>query len=56
MNPDDFPAPQEGCLPSSARGANFLTEPKDRGSEMRAYIRDPGGHLIEVGQSARLLR
>jgi lactoylglutathione lyase len=36
----------------SARGAEFLTEPKDHGSEIRAYIRDPDGHLIEVGQSA----
>src|SRR6202011_3894091 len=34
----------------SARGANFLTEPKDHGREIRAYIRDPDGHLIEVGQ------
>jgi lactoylglutathione lyase len=33
----------------SARGADFLTEPKDHGREIRAYIRDPDGHLIEVG-------
>jgi len=35
----------------SARGAQFLTDPKDHGFEIRAYIRDPDGHLIEVGQS-----
>ena len=35
----------------SAKGATFLTEPKDHGREIRAYIRDPDGHLIEVGQS-----
>jgi lactoylglutathione lyase len=35
----------------SSRGAQFLTEPKDHGREIRAYIRDPDGHLIEVGQS-----
>ena len=35
----------------SARGAEFLTEPKDHVHEIRAYIRDPDGHLIEVGQS-----
>jgi catechol 2,3-dioxygenase-like lactoylglutathione lyase family enzyme len=35
----------------SARGAEFLTEPKDHVREIRAYIRDPDGHLIEVGQS-----
>jgi len=34
----------------SAKGAEFLTEPKDHGGEIRAYIRDPDGHLIEVGQ------
>lgn len=37
----------------SARGATFLTEPKDHGREIRAYIRDPDGHLIEVGQTRR---
>ena len=35
----------------SAKGAEFLTEPKVHASEIRAYIRDPDGHLIEVGQS-----
>jgi catechol 2,3-dioxygenase-like lactoylglutathione lyase family enzyme len=35
----------------SARGTEFLTEPTDHGSEIRAYIRDPDGHLIEVGQT-----
>jgi catechol 2,3-dioxygenase-like lactoylglutathione lyase family enzyme len=34
----------------SARGAKFLTPPIDRGSEIRCYMRDPDGHLIEVGQ------
>jgi hypothetical protein len=37
----------------SARGAQFLTPPQDRGSEIRCYLRDPDGHLIEVGQSTR---
>ena len=35
----------------SAKGAHFLTEPQDHGYEIRAYIRDPDGHLIEVGQT-----
>jgi catechol 2,3-dioxygenase-like lactoylglutathione lyase family enzyme len=35
----------------SARGAEFLTEPKHHAREIRAYIRDPDGHLIEVGQT-----
>jgi lactoylglutathione lyase len=34
----------------AAKGAEFLTEPKDHGPEIRAYLRDPDGHLIEVGQ------
>jgi catechol 2,3-dioxygenase-like lactoylglutathione lyase family enzyme len=34
-----------------AKGARFLTEPLDNhGSEMRCYMRDPDGYLIEVGQ------
>jgi catechol 2,3-dioxygenase-like lactoylglutathione lyase family enzyme len=36
-----------------SRGAEFLTPPMDRGAEIRCYIRDPDGHLIEVGQSTR---
>jgi catechol 2,3-dioxygenase-like lactoylglutathione lyase family enzyme len=35
----------------SGCGAEFLTPPIDRGREIRCYIRDPDGHLIEVGQS-----
>ncbi len=33
-----------------ARGAEFLTEPKDHGFEIRCYMRDSDGYLIEVGQ------
>jgi catechol 2,3-dioxygenase-like lactoylglutathione lyase family enzyme len=36
----------------SARGAEFLTPPLDRGPEIRCYVRDPDGHLIEVGQTS----
>jgi catechol 2,3-dioxygenase-like lactoylglutathione lyase family enzyme len=36
-----------------AKGAEFLTPPMDRGAEIRCYMRDPDGHLIEVGQSTR---
>ena len=34
-----------------SRGAEFITEPKDRYGETRCYIRDPDGYIIEVGQS-----
>ncbi len=36
-----------------SKGAEFLTPPIDRGSEIRCYMRDPDGHLIEVGQTTR---
>ena len=39
----------------SARGAEFLTPPKQHESEIRCYVRDPDGHLIEVGQATRAL-
>ena len=35
----------------SAKGARFLTPPQQRETEIRCYMRDPDGHLIEVGQS-----
>lgn len=38
-----------------AKGAQFLTEPLDRKAEIRCYMRDPDGHLIEVGQATGML-
>ena len=38
-----------------AKGAEFLTEPIDRGAEVRCYMRDPDGYLIEVGQATGML-
>ena len=35
----------------SALGAEFLTPPKQHKYEIRCYIRDPDGHLIELGQT-----
>jgi catechol 2,3-dioxygenase-like lactoylglutathione lyase family enzyme len=37
----------------SARGAEFVTPPIARETEIRCYIRDPDGYLIEVGQTTR---
>ncbi len=34
----------------SGRGAQFLTAPLDRGGEIRAFFRDPDGHLFEISQ------
>ena len=34
-----------------SRGAEFITEPKDKYGETRCYIRDPDGYIIEVGQA-----
>jgi lactoylglutathione lyase len=36
-----------------SRGAQFLTPPQDRDGEIRCYLRDPDGYLIEVGQTTR---
>ena len=33
-----------------SRGADFLTEPVDRGGEIRAFLRDPDGHLFEISE------
>jgi len=47
----------EACYQQwSSRGADFLTPPIDRGAEIRCYMRDPDGYLIEVGQSTGLLK
>src|SRR6516225_5952694 len=35
----------------SSRGARFVTEPKVHARELRCYMRDPDGYLIEVGQT-----
>jgi catechol 2,3-dioxygenase-like lactoylglutathione lyase family enzyme len=31
-----------------SRGAEFLTPPVDHGAEVRAFFRDPDGHLFEI--------
>jgi catechol 2,3-dioxygenase-like lactoylglutathione lyase family enzyme len=36
------------------RGAEFLTPPKVHAAEIRCYLRDPDGHLIEVGQTTSM--
>ena len=38
-----------------SRGAHFLTEPKDHDVEIRCYLRDPDGYLIELGQATGIL-
>jgi catechol 2,3-dioxygenase-like lactoylglutathione lyase family enzyme len=37
-----------------SRGAEFLTPPIPKYGEIRCYIRDPDGYIIEVGQSTNL--
>lgn len=40
----------------SGRGVEFITPPLDNhGYEMRCYIRDPDGRIIEVGQHTGML-
>jgi predicted enzyme related to lactoylglutathione lyase len=38
-----------------SRGGEFLTEPKDHELEIRCYLRDPDGYLIELGQGTGIL-
>jgi catechol 2,3-dioxygenase-like lactoylglutathione lyase family enzyme len=40
----------------SSKGAEFVTPPIDRGAEIRCYMRDPDGYMIEVGQATGVLR
>lgn len=35
-----------------ARGAVFLAPPHDWGGEIRCFLRDPDGHLVELSQTA----
>ena len=35
----------------SSRGAKFITEPKVHATELRCYMCDPDGYLIEIGQT-----
>ncbi len=37
-----------------SRGAEFITEPIPKYGEIRCYIRDPDGYIIEVGQTTDL--
>jgi lactoylglutathione lyase len=39
-----------------SRGAKFITEPKIHATELRCYMRDPDGYLIEVGQTTMTAR
>ena len=47
---DELTAPLHD-LRASARCAQFLTPPKQHATEIRCYIRDPDGYVIEVGQT-----
>lgn len=35
----------------AGRGAEFLTAPYDWGAEVRAFFRDPDGHLFEISEA-----
>ena len=38
-----------------SKGAEFVTPPIDREAEIRCYMRDPDGYMIEVGQATGVL-
>ncbi|MDO3702771.1 hypothetical protein Q3W71_13945 [Micromonospora sp. C28SCA-DRY-2] len=52
-----MPAPRTRAVDElwGSRGGEFPTEPKDHGAEIRRYLRDPDGYLIELGQGAGIL-
>ena len=37
-----------------SRGAEFVTEPIPKRGEVRCYMRDPDGYLIEVGEATEV--
>lgn len=39
-----------------SKGVEFLTPPIDRGAEVRCYMRDPDGYIIEVGEATGILK
>ena len=39
-----------------SKGVEFLTPPIDRGAEIRCYMRDPDGYIIEVGEATGILK
>ena len=41
---------------AKSKGAQFLTEPLDRKAEIRCYLRDPDGYIIEIGQATGMRR
>ena len=45
------PSCQDAYETLKSRGAKFLTPPHDWGSEIRAFFRDPDGHLFEISES-----
>ena len=47
---------QARYLEWKGKGAEFITEPLDNyGWEMRCYMRDPDGYIIEVGQASETM-
>ena len=47
------PVRRAGPHPLRARGAVFLTPPVSYEYEIRAFFRDPDGHLVEVSEIRR---
>jgi hypothetical protein len=55
--PGGQPGSQRGSFyrEATAKGGQFLTEPLDRKAELRCYLPDPDGYLVEVGQGTGML-
>lgn len=49
------PTGKEQVILAIDYGAEFVSPPIDRDAEIRCYMRDPDGYLIEVGQATGVL-
>ena len=45
------PSCQDAYQVLQERGAPFITPPFDWGAEVRCFLRDPDGHLIEISEA-----
>jgi hypothetical protein len=48
---DILPLFTERDIHAMSKAFKFITEPKVHATELRCYMRDPDGYLIEVGQT-----
>jgi catechol 2,3-dioxygenase-like lactoylglutathione lyase family enzyme len=45
------PSTRQACRVLAGRGANILTSPVEYDWEIRCFLRDPDGHLLEISEA-----